>query len=97
MAGVPFKISVDDFRNVNRKRRELGISFDCNGGNPHGLVDCCKADKSGEREVKTEVPVNGYSRSYLPLPYLRLVVQLPPVALPPAVTEGDGFLARWIP
>ena len=33
------KWSEDDFRNVNRKRRELSISFDCTGGIPHSLVD----------------------------------------------------------
>jgi len=42
-------------------------------------------------------PIKGYSGSYLPLPYSRLVVQLPPVALQPAVTEVEGFLALWIP
>ena len=45
---------------------------------------------------KRREPIKGYSGSYLPLPYSRLVVQLPPVALPPAVTDVDGSLALWI-
>ena len=39
LGGECAKWSEDDFRNVNRRRRELGISFDCMGGIPHGLVD----------------------------------------------------------
>ena len=46
---------------------------------------------------KRREPIKGYSGSYLPLPYSRLVVQLPPVALQSAVTEVEGFLVLWTP
>ena len=39
LVGEYAKWSEDDFRNVNRKKREFGINFDCTAGIPHGLAD----------------------------------------------------------
>lgn len=39
LVGEYAKWSENDFRNVNRKKRELGINFDCTAGIAHGLAD----------------------------------------------------------
>jgi len=39
LVGEYAKWSENDFRNVNRKKRELGINFDCTAGISHGLAD----------------------------------------------------------